>query len=57
VGEILSIVIDLPDFGLIPIEAEVAHKGETGKSTGLHFAEMDPADAEKLIFFVDLFQE
>jgi hypothetical protein len=57
VGETLSVVIDLPDFGLIPIEAEVAHKGETGKSTGLHFAEMDPADTEKLSFFVDLFQE
>jgi hypothetical protein len=57
VGEALSIIIDLPDFGLIPIEAEVAHKGETGKGTGLHFTDMDPADAEKLSFFVELFQE
>jgi hypothetical protein len=57
VGQTLSIIIDLPDFGLIPIEAEVAHKGEAGTSTGLHFTDMDPADIEKLSFFVDLFQE
>ncbi|HMK65302.1 MAG TPA: PilZ domain-containing protein, partial [Thermodesulfobacteriota bacterium] len=56
VGEIVSIIIDLPDIGMIPIEAEISHKGD-GRSTGLHFIDMDPADAEKLDFFVNIFQD
>jgi hypothetical protein len=56
VGETVSIIIDLPDIGMIPIEAEIAHKGD-GKSTGLHFIDIDPTDAEKLDFFVNIFQD
>jgi hypothetical protein len=56
IGETLAIIIDLPDIGMIPIETEIAHKGE-GRSTGLHFITMDPTDAEKLDFFVSIFQD
>jgi hypothetical protein len=57
VGQTYSIIIDLPEIGLIPVEAEVAHKGPTGKSTGLHFMAIDPPDAEKLAYFIEIFQD
>jgi hypothetical protein len=57
VGQTFSIILDLPETGLLPVEAQVAHKGEDGKSTGLQFIAIDPLDAEKLSYFVDIFQD
>jgi hypothetical protein len=57
VGKTFSIILDLPETGLLPVEAQVAHKGEDGKSTGLQFIAIDPLDAEKLAYFVDIFQD
>jgi hypothetical protein len=56
VGQAVSIIIDLPEIGLIPVEAQVAHKGE-GNSTGLYFVDIDPLDADKLAYFLDIFQD
>lgn len=56
VGETLSLLIDPPDIGLLPVEARIIHKGEDGKGSGLEFISMDPEDETKLLFFLDIFQ-
>jgi len=56
VGEIFPLVIDPPEFGLISVEARIAHKGGDGKGTGLQFISIDPEDEIKLSSFLDIFK-
>ncbi len=55
VGQTFSIIIDLPEMGLIPVEARMTHKGEDGTGSGLHFTVIEPAEAAKLAYFLDIF--
>ena len=57
VGQTFSVSIDLPEIGMIPVEAKVVHKGEDGKGAGLYFIVIDPADADKLVYFLDIFRD
>jgi hypothetical protein len=56
VGQRFSIFIDLPEMGMVLVEVRVAHKGEDGKGTGLHFEVIDEEDTKKLDYFLDIFQ-
>ena len=57
VGETFSLVIDPPDIGIISVKARVVHKGVDGKGSGFSFLSMDPEDANKLSFLLDIFQD
>lgn len=57
VGETLSILIDPPEVGMIPVESRIAHKGEDGKGTGLQFISMNPKDKIRLAYFLEIFED
>ncbi|OGP51385.1 MAG: hypothetical protein A2Y79_04250 [Deltaproteobacteria bacterium RBG_13_43_22] len=56
VGKILSILIDPPEIGLIPVETIIVHKGKDGKGTGLQFIAMDSENEVKLSDFLKIFE-
>lgn len=56
VGDSLSLLIDLPESGLIPVEGRVVHLGEDGQGTGIEFQIINPEDRIKLLSFLDLFE-
>jgi PilZ domain len=56
VGNAFSVIIDLPEIGMIPVDVRIIHKGEEGQDSGLKFTAIDPGDAEKLDFFLEIFQ-
>ncbi|MBI5605001.1 MAG: PilZ domain-containing protein [Deltaproteobacteria bacterium] len=56
VGQTFSILIDLPEIGMIQIEVRVAHKGNDGKGSGLQFISMAPKDEIKLAYFLEIFE-
>jgi len=52
----LSILIDPPEIGLIPVETIIVHKGKDGKGTGLQFIAMDSENEVKLSDFLKIFE-
>jgi hypothetical protein len=56
VGETISLMIDPPEIGLIPVEARIVHKGKDGMGSGLQFMALDPEMEVKLSDFLDIFE-
>ncbi|MEW6185344.1 MAG: PilZ domain-containing protein [Thermodesulfobacteriota bacterium] len=56
IGDTLSLLIDLPEIGLIPVEARIVHLGEDGQGTGIQFQIINPEDRIKLLSFLNLFE-
>jgi hypothetical protein len=56
IGETLSLIIDPPEIGLIPVEARIVHQGEDGSGTGIEFLSIDPEDKVKLAYFLEIFE-
>jgi hypothetical protein len=57
VGGNISLLIDLPELGPIPVEARIVHKGEDGQGTGFQFISLDPQMEIRLAYFLDIFEE
>jgi hypothetical protein len=59
VGSTVAIQIDIPGFGILPLEGKVVHKGreKDGTGTGMEFINMTPEAIDWLDKFLSIFTE
>jgi hypothetical protein len=55
VGATVSIRIDIPGFGTLPLEGKVVHKGRENEGTGMEFISLTPEAIEWLDKFLSIF--
>lgn len=55
VGTALDIKIDIPGFGIMPLQAKVIHKGKQGEGTGIEFISLTPEAITCLGQFLTIF--
>lgn len=52
-GETLTLFMDLPDVGAVPVRSKIIH--QAGEGTGIEFVSLSPEDMKKYYEFLDLF--
>jgi hypothetical protein len=52
-GETLTLFMDLPDIGAVPVRSRIVHR--EGGGTGIEFVSLSPEDMKKYYEFLDLF--
>ena len=55
VGATVALNIDIPGFGLLPIQARIIHKGKGEEGTGIEFVSLTPEAVVRLGHFLSIF--